>query len=427
MIAFIAPHAGYMYSGQVAAYSYKILEGKHYEVVVIVAPSHRAYFKGASVYPKGGYRTPLGIVPIAQEFTEALKQRSPLISYVPQAHTQEHSLEIQLPFLQVILKEFRLVPIVMGEQDFYTCEELSKAIVEVIKGKKVLLIASTDLSHFHPYAKAVELDQVVLEHVSEFDPEGLSKDLKRGRCEACGGGPTVVVMLAARALGANHGEVLKYANSGDVTGDHSSVVGYMAATLYRSANPGKGRKEEKVGIDLGLSEEEKKTLYQIARTVIWKKASGGNIPEFTVESKRLKEPRGVFVTIHKQGALRGCIGYIRGTKPLYNAVEEMAAAAAFNDPRFPPVTEKELNDLDIEISVLTPLKEIDDVDEIEVGKHGIFVERGLHSGLLLPQVATEYGWDRETFLEQTCLKAGLPRNAGKDRETKIYVFSADIF
>ena len=350
LIALIAPHAGYMYSGQVAAYSYKLLEGSSYDTVVIVAPSHRAYFKGASVYPKGGYRTPLGIVPIAEELTDALLKKSSLISYVPQAHAQEHSLEIQLPFLQVVLKGFRLVPIVMGEQDFYVCEELSRAIVEVVKGKRALLIASTDLSHFHPYARAVELDQVVLEHVNDFDPEGLSKDLKKGRCEACGGGPTVTVMLAARALGANVGKVLKYANSGDVTGDHNSVVGYMAAALYHSSNPQKKEQgKEKVGIDLGLSDEEKRILHEIARTVIWNRASGKKVPEFKVESRKLKEPRGAFVTIHKQGALRGCIGYIKGIKPLYKAVEEMAEAAAFNDPRFPPVTEKELKDLDIEI------------------------------------------------------------------------------
>jgi AmmeMemoRadiSam system protein B/AmmeMemoRadiSam system protein A len=427
LIALIVPHAGYMYSGQVAAYAYKLLEGKSYEVVLIVAPSHHVYLKGASVYIKGGYRTPLGIVPVMEELTEALIKKSPLISYFPKAHVQEHSLEIQLPFLQVVLKDFRLVPIVMGEQDFYTCEELSKAIVEVVKGRRALLIASTDLSHFHPYARAVELDQVVLKHVNNLDPEGLSKALKKGMCEACGGGPTVAVMLAARAFGANHGEVLKYANSGDVTGDHGSVVGYMAAALYRSANPEKGKKENKVGVDLGLSEEERRTLHEIARTVIMNRVLGKSMPEYSIKSKKLNEPCGAFVSLHKKGTLRGCIGYVRGIKPLYKAVEEMAAAAAFNDPRFPPIKERELDDIDIEISVLTPLKKIDDINEIEVGKHGIFIEKGFFSGLLLPQVATEYGWDRKTFLEQTCLKAGLPCNAWKDKETKIHIFSADIF
>jgi len=427
LIALIVPHAGYMYSGQVAANAYRLLEDTSYEVVIIVAPSHHAYLKGASVYPKGGYRTPLGIVPVMEELTEALIKKSPLISYFPKAHAQEHSLEIQLPFLQVVLKNFHLVPIVMGEQNFYTCEELSKAIVEVAKGRRALLIASTDLSHFHPYSRAVELDQEVLKHVNNFDPEGLSKALKKGMCEACGGGPTVTVMLAARAFGANHGDVLKYANSGDVTGDHGSVVGYMAAAIYRSSNPEKGKKEHKIGVDLGLSDEERRNLHEIARTVILNRVLGKSMPEYSIKSKKLNEACGAFVSLHKKGTLRGCIGYVRGIKPLYKAVEEMAVAAAFNDPRFPPLNERELNDLDIEISVLTPLKKIDDANEIEVGKHGIFIEKGFFSGLLLPQVATEYGWDRETFLEQTCLKAGLPRNAWKDKETKIHIFSADIF
>jgi len=234
----------------------------------------------------------------------------------------------------------------------------------------------------------------------------------------------VAVMLAAKALGANWAKVLKYANSGDVTGDRSSVVGYMAAAIYRTSNP----REKGKGIDLGLTEEEKRTLHEIARAVIWNKAQGKEVPAFHITSERLKEPRGVFVTIKKHGELRGCIGYVRAIKPLWQAVMEMAEAAAFQDPRFPPVGPSELKDLEIEISVLTPLREIKDVKEIEVGKHGIMIERPpYYSGLLLPQVATEYGWDRVTFLEQTCLKAGLPRNAWREPGTRIYVFSADIF
>lgn len=185
--------------------------------------------------------------------------------------------------------------------------------------------------------------------------------------------------------------------------------------------------DKKVGVDLGLSEQEKKTLHHIAKTVIENRARGKAVQEFTVDSSTLKENRGAFVTINKKGQLRGCIGYIEGHGPLYKTIEEMAEAAAFRDPRFIPVTEKEIPDLDIEISVLTPLKKITDVNEIEVGKHGIYIKKGWYSGLLLPQVATEYGWDRQTFLEHTCLKAGLPTHAWKDKGTEIYIFSADIF
>jgi AmmeMemoRadiSam system protein B/AmmeMemoRadiSam system protein A len=429
LVALISPHAGYIYSGQVAAYSYKLLEGRHYDIVVVVAPSHRARFRGASIYPRGGFRTPLGIVPVAEDICDELLDKSPITNSLPEAHAQEHSLEIQLPFLQVVLKDFKLVPIVMGEQDLATCEELGRVIAAVIKGKNALIIASTDLSHFHPYNEAKQLDKVVLDRVNAFDADGLSRDLDQGRCEACGGGPVVAVMVAARLLGADKGEVLHYANSGDVTGDRSSVVGYMAAALYKSksAKTQKETKKERVGVDLGLNAEEKKTLHDIAHTVIWNKALGKPVPEFHVKSGRLTELRGAFVTITKRGALRGCIGHIRALLPLYKTIEEMAAAAAFEDPRFPPITKNELKDLEIEISVLTPFKQITDVQEIEVGTHGIYMEKGYYSGLLLPQVATEYRWDRDTFLEHTCRKAGLPPDAWKDRDTRIYIFSADIF
>ena len=172
---------------------------------------------------------------------------------------------------------------------------------------------------------------------------------------------------------------------------------------------------------------EKRILHRIARRAIEDVARGKPVPEFTVDSQALKEMKGVFVTLKKRGQLRGCIGYTKGVKPLYKIVGEMAAAAAFHDPRFNPVTEAELSDLEIEISVLTPMKRIKDVEEIEVGKHGILIERGFHSGLLLPQVATEYGWDRTTFLEHTCLKAGLSKDAWKNEDTRICTFSAEVF
>ena len=429
VIALVSPHAGYQYSGLVAAHAYKLIEGTSYDAVVVVAPSHRALFKGASIYDRGGFRTPLGIVPIDEGLSKKVMEKRKEIQFIPEAHAQEHSLEIQLPFLQVLLKTFKLIPIVMEPYwSWETCQYLSTAIADTVRGKNVVLIASSDLSHFHSYDKAVELDRNVLNHIERFDPEGLNRDLRQGRCEACGGGPIISIMLAAKALGANKGKVLKYLNSGDVTGDRSRVVGYAAGVFYKTAGgTEKMREETKVGVDLGLSEQEKKILHHIAKTVIENKAKGKPIPEFKVDSPILKENRGAFVTIQKKGQLRGCIGYIEGRGPLYRTVEEMAEAAAFRDPRFMPVNEKELPELNIEISVLTPLKRITDVKEIEVGKHGIYIIKKPFSGLLLPQVATEYGWDRQTFLEHTCQKAGLPSNAWKDKNTEIYIFSADIF
>jgi len=187
------------------------------------------------------------------------------------------------------------------------------------------------------------------------------------------------------------------------------------------------KRAEGIGVDLGLTEDEKQRLRQIATTVIEHRILDKPVPRFEIDSERLNEKRGAFVTLHKGGELRGCIGNIRGSQQLYKTVAQMAEEAAFNDPRFQPVSREELKDLDIEISVLTPLRRIEDVEEIETGKHGIYIEKGFFSGLLLPQVATEYGWDRKTFLEHTCYKAGLHRDAWKEEDTKIYIFSADIF
>jgi len=430
VVALVAPHAGYQYSGAVAASSYKLVEGETFETVVVVAPSHRALFKGASLYDRGGFRTPLGIVPVDAELSKKMMEKQKFIQFLPEAHSQEHSLEIQLPFLQIALKPFKLVPIVMEPYwSWETCQSLAAAMSETVRGKNVLLIASSDLSHFHSYDKAVGLDKIVLNHIERFDPEGLNRDLKGGRCEACGGGPILSIMLAAKALGADKGKVLKYLNSGDVMGDKSRVVGYGAGVFYRTSGGTEKMKEEKrkVGVDLGLNDQEKKTLHQIVKAVVESKAKGKPVPEINVETPTLKENRGAFVTITRKGQLRGCIGYIEGRGPLHRTVEEMAEAAAFKDPRFGPVTERELPDLEYEISVLTPLKKIIDVDEIEVGKHGIYIKKGWNSGLLLPQVATEYGWDRQTFLDHTCQKAGLSVNAWKEKNAEIYIFSADVF
>jgi len=202
------------------------------------------------------------------------------------------------------------------------------------------------------------------------------------------------------------------------------VVGYFSAALYA---PSIAARTRAVGVDLGLTDEEKNVLHIIARTAIESSCGGKGLPEPSPLTSTLREKRGAFVTLHKGGNLRGCIGYIRAQKPLYQTIREMALAAAFQDSRFRPVTAEELKDLSIEISVLTPLKKISRIDEIEVGTHGIYIVKDFHSGLLLPQVATENKWDRETFIRHTCTKAGLPENAWQESDAEIYIFSADIF
>ncbi len=177
---------------------------------------------------------------------------------------------------------------------------------------------------------------------------------------------------------------------------------------------------------MALSETEKKALFAIARKTIEARLAGNPIPEFRLASEVLKEKKGAFVTLKKHDHLRGCIGYIEARKPLYQIVGEMALAAAFDDPRFPPLRQDEFKNVAIEISVLSPLKKIKDINEIEIGIHGLYITRGFYSGLLLPQVATEYGWDRLLFLQETCHKAGLQTDAWKEKDTNIFIFSAEV-
>jgi len=229
----IAPHAGYVYSGQVAAHAYKLICGKQYDAVVVVGPSHRVAFRGVSVFGAGGYETPLGVIPIAADLAMAIKSFSKTVEEMPLAHAQEHALEIQLPFLKVALGEFSFVPLVMGDQNADTCYDLADAIYRAAHGKKLLIVGSSDLSHFHDYNRALQLDAMVLKYLQSADAAGLLGSLDSDICEACGGGPMVVALLTAKRLGAAKVQVLKYANSGDVTGDKNSVVGYTAAICYK--------------------------------------------------------------------------------------------------------------------------------------------------------------------------------------------------
>jgi len=232
VIGLVAPHAGYIYSGQVAAYAYKQIRGKVYDAVIVVSPSHHYHFEGVSLYRNGGYETPLGVVPVNEELSEKLLAASPLVADLPAAHAGEHALEIQLPFLQVALGAFTLVPLVMGSQDKQTCEGLAEAIHQAA-GANVLIVGSSDLSHFHSYNEAVRMDKIVINRLAGMDAPGLLRDLSAGYGEACGGGPAATTLMAAVKRGAGRAEILRYANSGDVTGDRGNVVGYVAAAFLR--------------------------------------------------------------------------------------------------------------------------------------------------------------------------------------------------
>jgi MEMO1 family protein len=233
VVGLIVPHAGYMYSGQVAAHAYKLIQGKQYDAVILIGPSHRVAFGGVSIYSEGAYETPLGVVPVHEKLAAQMKRLSKIIIDFPGAHEQEHSLEIQIPFLQVALGDFSFVPLVMGDQSAVTCRELADVIGRAVKDYNILIVASSDLSHFHDAKRASQLDGIVLQHIQHNDVDGLLEDLAHDKTEACGGGPMAVAMLAAQKLGACHALLLQYADSGDVTGDKKSVVGYTSAVYCR--------------------------------------------------------------------------------------------------------------------------------------------------------------------------------------------------
>jgi len=231
VVGMILPHAGYAYSGYTASLGYKLLRKKPVDTVVIVSPSHREYFDGISVYGGSAYRTPLGDLKIDEDVrTELLKNDAVIVSS-DAGHRGEHAIEVQLPFIQKVLSGAKIVPIVMGEQRREYCFHLGKRLADVLRHKRVLLIASSDLSHYHPYEEAQSLDAIIIGDVAQFDYEKMMNDLESERAEACGGGPMVAVLDAAHRLGASRAEILYHCNSGDITGDRHSVVGYLSAAL----------------------------------------------------------------------------------------------------------------------------------------------------------------------------------------------------
>lgn len=231
VVALIAPHAGYMYSGRTAAHGYSLLRGTHAPDVVIVAPSHHEFFDGISVYPGAAYTTPLGIVPVSTALRAELLAACPLVHATFAGHGPEHAIEVQLPFLQKSLGTIRILPLIVGNQSRENCFGLGEVLGLILQGTGALLVASTDLSHFHTAQVAEQMDRVVASDLEQFDPEQLMDDIEAGHVEACGGGPTVAVMVAARKLGARSLHVLHRTHSGAITGDNKSVVGYLAAVV----------------------------------------------------------------------------------------------------------------------------------------------------------------------------------------------------
>jgi len=421
----IEPHAGYSFSGKTAAYGYKLVAGGAYKTVVVIGPSHYYGFPGASVYPAGAFRTPLGDCPVDEAFSkELLSSGVPVISFDPRAFEKEHSVEVEIPFLQTVLKGFSIVPVVMGQCDFSACQAVASALEKAIgKRRDVLVIVSSDMYHGYDYDEADAMDRLTLSAVTAMDPRALYSGLTSGSMQMCGGLPAVSALLLAKSLGHDKAVVLRHTNSCEATGNMRKgiwTVGYSSVAIDQ---PDERYKEASM-----LTTEQKKKLLGIARSTIETFLLYGDRLQVKETDPALTRVAGAFVTLHEHGGLRGCIGNMIGTQPLYLTVRDMAIESATRDPRFAPVNAGEVKDIEIEISALTPMKRVASADEIVLGTHGVLVRRGGSSGVFLPQVATETGWTKEQFLSHLCAeKAGLPANAWKDKATELYIFTADVF
>ena len=414
--ALIVPHAGYYFSGNVAAAAYMAMpRDKQYKRIFLLGPSHHEWLDGASVNTEADYyATPLGQVKVDHETALALTAADSVFRYEPKAHDREHCLEVQLPFLQRRFGNGKstqtsedsvppIVPIIISTNDFQKLKRIAEALKPYLTEEN-LFIVSSDFSHYPKYEDACKVDARTGKAVESGDVEqfiaALEENARRGvrnlATSACGElAIATLLMMIDSTYEVKH---LIYQNSGDAEeSDHSRVVGYHAFAIVRKASQ-----------DFSLSDEEKRMLKDIALTSIKDSLNGKPIAEHPSLTATLRQKCGAFVSLHKHGRLRGCIGHFGEDVPLHEIVAEMARAAAFEDPRFMPVTADELADIDIEISVLTPMRRIQSLDEFELHRHGIYIRKGYRSGTYLPQVADEVNWTKEEFVSHCAQdKAGI--------------------
>ncbi len=425
----LVPHAGLLYSGPVAAYTYKAFMGRHIDTVIILGIFHRFYADYVFLPSSGEVKTPLGSIKIDEEATDYLSNYS-CFGFTEGILSQlnsygENSLELNFPFIKYSFPEAKVVPIYFSHASKEDREMVAHAIASYMKEtkKEVIVLLSSDLSHFNHASIAERKDKATLEGVLDGDVKKWYNDVERTE-GACGRDPISTGMMIAKELGLKP-EILHYAHSGDVTGDTTQVVGYGSIVWTGDVEKKKPTVDSTGSMDVPKDVRKKMLVYV-------RKA----ITEYVVNGKRLKiedkepiwdEKVGLFVTLKKNEDLRGCIGFIEGVATLRETLVEMAISASTKDPRFESVTKDEIDNLSIEISVLSPLYLVKDIDEIKVGRDGLIIKRGFYQGLLLPQVATEYNWNREEFLSHTCEKAGLPRDAWKDKKSEIRRFSATVF
>ncbi len=436
VIALIVPHAGYIYSGQIDADAYNQVKGNNYDLVIILGTNHTtAGFSGISIYPRGAFAIPIGRAEIDNKIAAELINKDKDITTDLSVHKNEHSIEVQIPFIKFLFPQAKILPVIIGEPDINMCTRFGIALSELVKDKKVLIVASSDLSHYPRFDDAVKVDNNTLKTIARLNPEEivnvmqnqLDKNIPQLVTCGCGEAPIIAAVELAKDLGANSASIISYSNSGyNPVGSSDRVVGYGAVVIS------KGEAAAVNDVDTLISDNQyiltstdKRELLKYARQTLEQYFEAQTVPLPRDINPKLKIKRGAFVTLNKNGDLRGCIGHMLEDTPLYTNVGAMALQAAFNDTRFNPLRKEELPRIQIEISVLTPFTRINTADEIVMGRDGVIVKKEGKQAVFLPQVATETGWTKEEFLDQLCYKAGL--SAGDWKDAELFTFQADVF
>jgi AmmeMemoRadiSam system protein B/AmmeMemoRadiSam system protein A len=434
--AILVPHAGYIYSGQIAADAYRQVMGRSYDTVVILGVNHTTgNFRGVSVGDYGAFQTPLGSVAVDEEIISALLTECRDCVRSREVHVNEHSIEVQIPFIQVLFPKARIVPAIIHPPDLNMCVRFGEALAKVLRNRQALIVISSDLSHYPSHQDGSNVDRLTLETISSLNLPRISSlmrnlDGKNLETRACGEASILAGIAAAKGLGAKRAVIVGYANSGDdLIGDRSRTVGYGAVVFVpgeTTANTPMPGHPVPPPSATPLQNPEKKALLEFARESIQRYLTTQTLPLPRNLPARVYFPQGAFVTLRKHGELRGCIGHMTPDIELGQTVGAMALQAAFNDPRFPPVQQSELKDIEIEISVLTPMKSAASFSEIVVGRDGVLLSKSGSSAVFLPQVATENHWNRSEMLDNLCRKAGLATGCWQ-HEAKFQTFQAEVF
>jgi AmmeMemoRadiSam system protein B/AmmeMemoRadiSam system protein A len=428
--AIISPHAGYVFSGKIAAAAFSTIhKDTEYKNIFIIGSSHVMSFDGASVYNTGDYITPIGKIGVNREIADKLISDNRVFNFPTKAHLQEHSIEVQIPFIQYYFKNKpEIVPIIIGTNNVKTIRQISEALRPWFTPENLFIISS-DFSHYPAYKEAVETDKLTALSIISGNPQTFLNTLKKNSekqikglaTSMCGWTSGLTLMYLTENNNQLEYRLVDYCNSGDSPyGGKDEVVGYNALELIEKKQNTENKQREKD--DFSFTNEEKALLFSIARNSIQSRLENNKyVPDGKNMPSKFMMPMGAFVTLKINGALRGCIGRFVSSDPLYEVVKASAISSAFEDPRFSPLTKEEYKKTEIEITVLGPLKKINNINEIILGRHGIYIKKDFRSGTMLPQVATENGWTVEEFLGYTSRdKAGLGWDGWKNAELYIY-------